>query len=58
MNRCCLQYKKYRLAEFGRCPRTMCKNQPVVPVSFFWVWKLCLLIGCVIVSCLLIGLWY
>lgn len=27
------QYKKYRLAEFGRCPRTMCKQQPVVPVS-------------------------
>lgn len=29
------QYKKYRLAEFGRCPRTMCKNQPVVPVRTF-----------------------
>ncbi|CAM9450086.1 unnamed protein product, partial [Scytosiphon promiscuus] len=28
-------YKKYRLAEFGRCPRTMCKNQPVVPVGIF-----------------------
>ncbi|CAN0171962.1 unnamed protein product, partial [Discosporangium mesarthrocarpum] len=30
-----LQYKKYRLAEFGRCPRTLCKQQPVVPVGIF-----------------------
>ncbi|CAM9432698.1 unnamed protein product, partial [Sphacelaria rigidula] len=28
-------YKKYRLAEFGRCPRTMCKQQPVVPVGIY-----------------------
>lgn len=25
--------KKYRLAEFGRCPRMLCRDQPVVPVG-------------------------
>ena len=31
--RCCRQLEKYRQCHFGRCPRVLCRGQPVLPVG-------------------------